>query len=60
MTDLDTLYAIQSRDPDGGEFKPTDEDYRLFREWVTKTYGAQAWRNYIKGSWGPEPEGYGY
>lgn len=55
-TPLDELYAIQQRDPDGGEFEPTEEDYRQFRVWIVSTYGIDAWHDYMDGNWAPEPE----
>jgi hypothetical protein len=56
ITPLDELYAIQQRDPDGGEVEPTEEDYRQFRVWIVANYGIDAMHDYLDGNWAPEPE----
>ena len=53
---LSILRAIRNADPDGGEFEPTDNDYRRFETWVTTTYGADFYREYMTGQWEPTPE----
>lgn len=55
-TPLSELYAIQQRDPDGGEIEPIEEDYRRFRAWVVATYGIDALYDYLNGDWAPTPE----
>lgn len=47
----ETLYAIQARDPDGGERQPTEADYRSFEDWARRTYGDAAWNTYRRGGW---------
>lgn len=52
----DTLYAIQERDPNGGEAEPTVADRIRFYQWVLRTYGDRAWAAYERGNWAPKPE----
>lgn len=54
MASLDALYAIQRMDPDGGEREPTEEDYRLFEQWVVDTYGRDTWEQYRRAGWGED------
>jgi hypothetical protein len=55
-TPLNELYAIQQRDPDGGEIEPTEEAYRQFRAWIVENFGIDALHDYYDGSWAPDPE----
>lgn len=48
----DALYAIQHADPDGGERKPTDEDYAAHKAWAIRNFGEAVWRIYATGGWG--------
>lgn len=45
-TSSETLEHIMSRDPNGGERMPTEEDYARFESWIRATYGDQALRDY--------------
>lgn len=52
MTDVMTLRAIESADPDGWSHRqPTDADYSEFRMWAIRTYGREAWEAYNVGGW---------
>lgn len=54
MTTLDTLHAIERRDPDGWAHRePNAADYAAFMTWAVDTYGARALRHYYEGGWEP-------
>ncbi len=48
---LRKLFDIQSRDPDGGEIRPTEQAYRDHEQWAVSTYGADLWSTYRRGGW---------
>jgi hypothetical protein len=60
----DDLLAIQANDPDGGDRKPTENDYARHKAWAISQYGPDAWDRYAAGDWGREPgyhaEGFDY
>lgn len=45
-TDPRTLDRISQSDPDGFSRRPTESDYRAFEQWVERTYGRQALKDY--------------
>lgn len=49
---LEALLSIELCDPDGRETEPTDDDYKVHREWAIQCYGRQVWLTYVKGGWG--------
>lgn len=56
-TDQDTLKDIERSDPDGTfSTQPTAADYREHKTWAVNKHGKQAWNDYKKGGWAPQPE----
>lgn len=56
-TDRDTLNDIERRDPDGfSHTQPTRGDLRAHKNWAVNKHGQQAWNDYKKGGWAPQPE----
>lgn len=50
------LRDMQSRDPDGRETRPTQQDYAAFERWAVSTYGERLYWEYTRGGWGSAPE----
>jgi len=56
-TDQDTLKDIERSDPDGTfSTQPTAADNRKHKTWAVNKHGKQAWNDYKKGGWAPQPE----
>jgi len=57
LTDPHTLKDIERRDPDGfSHTQPTRDDYNAHKNWAVMRHGQQAWNDYKKGGWAPQPE----
>lgn len=59
MVELGILREIESRDPDGDEFRttaPTETDYAAHQAWAVTRFGQAAWDAYAPGGWAPERE----
>lgn len=39
---------LRDRDPDGQETKPTEKDYREFKEYAVRKYGIVAFKRYMR------------
>jgi hypothetical protein len=46
---LDVMRAIAAHDPDRQSDRASDRDRAEFRVWVLRTYGVDAWRDYVIG-----------
>lgn len=53
----ETLDDIERSDPDGHHrAQPTAADYKEHKDWAVSKHGKQAWNDYKRGGWAPQPE----